>query len=170
MRVKDTTVSDWLLWARHFGEIISYRVGKGDRRRIRVRVTPGVTRDGSPFRPKEGILDIFGHTADDVVPAELMFTAREALAFGMGCAAGRAAALMEREEDWQRDREAEWTPAARTEFARRREEARAQDRRDRERGESEREAERLRRVAAYRRRKEAEARALESGKGALPPA
>src|SRR4051812_23991071 len=97
-RVTDSMVGDWLIWARNFGEIVAYNDGrgpykyarKGESRRFRIRLTPGVTRDGTPFRPKEGILDIFGHGPENVVPSELMLTAREALVFGMGCAAGRA--------------------------------------------------------------------------------
>src|SRR4051794_28337323 len=99
-RVTDDMVSHWLIWARNFREIVNYSTGgrydierrRGTARRFRIRLTPGITANGGPFRAKEGIVDILGHDANDVVPHELMLTAREALIFGYGCAVGRAAA------------------------------------------------------------------------------
>lgn len=169
MRVTDAMVEHWLVWARNFGEVVAYSTGRGPYvrrsgpRRFRIRLTPGITANGDPFRPKQGILDILGHTEEDVVPAELMLTAREALVFGMGCAAGRAAALMGREAEWQRDREAAWTPAEREAFAARREQAREANRADLDRERDEWDAERQRRVDAHRRRKAGGPQALEGG-------
>lgn len=160
MRVTDAMVEHWLVWARNFGEIVAWRTGRDGRvegrrsaRRFRVRLTPGITYNGDPFRPKEGILDIFGHAPEDVVPAELMLTAREALVFGMGCAVGRAAALAGPEKDWQRERQAEWA-TERENFIRRREEARERNRADLDREAAERAEERQRRMEEYRRRRE----------------
>lgn len=152
-RVTDVMVSDWLVWARNFGEVVAYRVGRGGARRVRVRVPPGVTCDGAPFRPKQGVFDFVGHAPDDVVPSELMLTAREAIVFGMGCAVGRAAAFVGAEHEWQRERAEEWTPEVREEFVRWREDVREADRLDLEREAVEREAERQRRMAEHRRRK-----------------
>jgi hypothetical protein len=162
MRVRDDTASDWLVWARNFGEVVAWRIGRGGPRRVRVRVPPGITRDGMPFRPKRAILDFMGHGPDDVVPAEMMLTVREAIVFGMGCAVGRTAALMEPADDWQRDRAEQWTAELRAQFVQRREDAREADRLDGERERAEREAERLRRAAEYRRRK-AGTRQIEGG-------
>lgn len=149
-RVTDEMVRSWLVWARNFEEVVAYRIGKGDRRRFRVRVPPGVTKNGHPFREKGGMLDIMGHAVEDVVPTELMFTAREALAFGMGCAAGRAAALAGSDREWL----PEWPQEDRAAFVHCREEARAADAADVERERAERVAERERRGAEYRRRRE----------------
>lgn len=159
-RVTDDMVRHWLDWARNFGEVVAYRVGSGSARRFRVRVPPGITNDGSPFRLRQGLFDITGHDENDVVPAELMLTAREALVFGMGCAVGRTAALMEAEKDWQRARQEEWSPELRTEFARLRQEARDANRAELDQEAAEHEEERQRRIAEYRRRKEAETNAL----------
>lgn len=162
MRVTDEMVRGWLAWARNFGEVVSYRAGSGSGRRFRVRVTPGITINGDPFRPKEGILDLTGHDAGDVVPAELMLTAREALLFGMGCAVGRTAALADREHEWQRQREEAWTPAERAAFVERRQAVRASDQEELARDAAEREAERQRRSAEHRRRRDG-VRQLEGG-------
>jgi hypothetical protein len=168
-RVTDSMVTDWLIWARNFGEIVAYSTGKGpykyakkgESRRFRIRLTPGVTKDGTPFRPKGGILDIFGHTPEDVVPSEMMLTAREALVFGMGCAAGRAAALsgVAAESAWQRENW--WTPEQQAEFKARREEAREEVIAEQEREHAEWEAERQAGIAAYRARKEVAQRGTE---------
>lgn len=169
-RVTDRMVEHWLIWARNFGEIVAYNSGrgpykyaKGESRRFRIRLTPGVTSDGSPFRPKQGLLDILGHDADDVVPSELMLTAREALLFGMGCAAGRAAALAGVDKAWQRTNQEKWTPEVQAAFKALREEAREANKQDFQRDRDEWEAERQRNIAEYRRRREAESRILESG-------
>lgn len=159
MRVTDEMVGRWLVWTRNYGEVVSYRTGSGRGRRFRVRVAPGVTRNGQPFRPKQAILDLLGHEPADVVPTELMLTAREALVFAMGCAAGRAAALAGHSESWAE----EWPPEAREAFVAWREEAIKADREESERERAEREAERLRAVAEYRRRKGAASRTLEGG-------
>lgn len=153
-RVTDEMVLHWLAWARNFGEVVSWRVGSGAGRRFRIRVTPGITANGDPYRAKEGLLDLLGHEEKDVVPVELMLTAREALLFGMGCAAGRAAAMAGREHEWQRAREEAWTPAEREAFEQRRRAVRDADREEGERERAEHEAERLRRVEEYRRRRE----------------
>lgn len=160
MRVTDEMIRHWLIWARNFEEIVAYHVGSGKARRFRVRLTPGVTCDGTPFRLREGILDITGHDDKDVVPHELMFTAREALAFGMGCAVGRTTALVGHDADhgWIHDRENDWTPREREAFAARRQEARVRNEADLERERTEHEAERQQRIAEYRRRKAQEER------------
>lgn len=150
-RVTDDMVRTWLAWARNFGEVVAWRVGSGSGRRFRVRLPAGITKDGAPFRPREGFLDITGHDGADVVPAELMLTAREALIFGMGCAVGRTAALAGECPAWRAE---DWTPAERAAFVERREEARAADRADLEREALEREEARLRRAEAFRRRRE----------------
>lgn len=168
-RVTDSMVEHWLIWARNFGEIIGWNNGKGElwsapvkgSRRWRVRLTPGVTADGQPFRAKEGLFDILGHTPEDAVPNELMLTSREALVFGMGCAAGRAAALAGPENDWQRDRIQVWEAGAAELFRRQRKAAREANREEAERERAEWEADRQRRVAEYKARKEAEARGTE---------
>lgn len=149
MRVTDDMVRGWLTWARNFEEVVSFRIGKGAARRFKVRVPAGITRDGHPFRPKEGMLDITGHDAGDVVPAELMFTAREAMAFAMGCATGRAAALAGKRQEWC----PAWSPAERAVFEERRQEARAAHDEEMAAEAAEREAERQRRIADYKRRK-----------------
>jgi hypothetical protein len=163
-RVTDTTITDWLVWARNFGEVVAYRVGSGRARRFRVRVTPGITRNGAPLRPKGGLLDFFGHTEEDVVPAELMLTAREALVFAYGCAVGRAAALADGEqEEWRVAMEEAWTPEARAAFHNRREAAREADVEERDREVAEQEERRQQRIAEHRRRKAAAARVLDEG-------
>lgn len=149
MRVTDEMVRGWLVWARNYGEVVAYAVGSGAARRFRVRLPAGITANGQPFRPREGLFDITGHDVGDVVPSELMLTAREALVFGYGCAVGRTAALAGERPEWCDG----WTPEARAEFEGRREEARAANAADLEREAAEREAERLRRVAEYRRRR-----------------
>jgi hypothetical protein len=164
-------VEHWLLWARHFGEIIGWDNGKGElwstpvkgSRRWRVRLTPGVTADGQPFRAQEGFLDILGHKPEDVVPNELMLTSREALVFGMGCAVGRASARLDPENDWQRDRIQVWEAGAAELFRRRREEAREANREERDRERAEWEADRQRNIAEHKRKKEAASRVLEGG-------
>lgn len=168
-RVTDAMVEHWLIWARNFGEIISYNSGRGpyryvrgQSRRFRVRVTPGITANGAPFRLKEGIFDILGHASEDVVPSELMLTAREALVFGMGCAVGRAAALVP-EGDWQRGREQEWTPALRDAFRQLREEARRSHQADLDREAEERRAERERRREAAQRQRQLEQKMTDDG-------
>lgn len=160
MRVTDEMVRGWLAWARNYEEVIAYRVGSGAGRRFRVRVTPGVTRDGAPYRPKQGMLDILGHNAEDVVPAELMLTARETLVFAMGCATGRASALA----GAKRWHEEDWTPEEQAAFAGRREDVREADREELEREAAEREEARQQRMAAHRRRRDG-ARALSGGEG-----
>lgn len=158
-RVTDEMVRSWLLWARNFGEIVAYHIGDGNRRRFRVRLPAGITSNGDPFRKREGILDITGHGAGDVVPPELLFTAREALAFGFGCAVGRTAALAGERPGWCDG----WTPEARAEFALRREAARAEDQAAKDREAAGREAERQRRMEAYRRRKGGGVRQIAGG-------
>lgn len=168
-RVTDRVVEHWLIWARNFGEIIGWNNGKGELwsppvkgpRRWRVRLTPGVTADGQPFRAKEGLLDILGHSPGDVVPSELMLTSREALVFGMGCAVGRAAARIGPENDWQRDRIQVWEAGATELFRRRREVAREANREEFERERAEWEADRQRRMAERKARREAEQRGTE---------
>jgi hypothetical protein len=149
-RVTDEMVRVWLTWARNAGEVAGFRIGKGKARRFKVRVPAGVTCNGQPFRPKDGMFDILGHTAEDVVPGELMFTAREALAFGMGCATGRAAALAGQHHDWLTE---DWTPEQRAAFEERREAAKAEHAAELDAERAEREAERQRRIADYKRRK-----------------
>lgn len=149
-RVTDEMVRSWFAWAQNFGEVVGCRIGDGAGRRFRVRLPAGVTRNGAPFRPRVGMLDITGHSEDDVVPAELLFTAREALAFAYGCAAARAAALGGGPPEWA---VAEWTSEARETFDRRRELACEEDQAERLREMAEREAERQRRIADYRRRR-----------------
>lgn len=150
MRVTDETVRTWLTWARNFEEVVAYRIGTGKARRFRVRVPPGVTCNGHPFREKQGMLDITGHAPEDVVPPELMFTAREALAFAMGCATARAAAFAGSERTWL----PEWPEEDRAVFVRCREEAREANAAELAAESAEFEADRQRRVAEYRRRKE----------------
>jgi hypothetical protein len=154
VRVRDALVQPWLTWARNFGEVVAWQTTPGAGRRFRVRVTPGITHDGMPYRPKGGILDLRGHGPEDVVPAELMLTAREALVFGMGCAVGRTAALVG-EHAWQEVRREEWTVAERAEFRRRRDDARREEEAYREREAAEHEAARLRWVEEHRRRRAA---------------
>lgn len=160
MRVTDSMVSDWLIWARNFGEVAAYKVGKGsNRRRVRVRLTPGITRNGRPFRPREGLFDLLGHEIADVVPAELMLTAREALVFGYGCAVGRAAALAGVGPEWREDG---WSVEDRRVFEERLKDARRADREEFEAELREHEEERQRRVAEYRRRREEQAQIEET--------
>lgn len=158
-RVTDEMVRSWLVWTRNFGEIVAFHVGEGAGRRFRVRLPAGVTSNGDPFRQRGGILDITGHGVDDVVPSELLFTAREALAFGFGCAVGRTAALASERPKWCEG----WTPEARAEFERRREAAREEDQAAKDREAAEREAERQRRMADYRRRKGGGVRQIAGG-------
>jgi hypothetical protein len=159
MRVTDEMVEKWLVWARNFGEVVAYRVGSGQARRFRVRLPAGITRDGAPCRPRQGMLDILGHETGDVVPTELMLTAREALVFAYGCAAGRAARLAGDCPMWFEP----WSPEAREQFEANRQEVVEANLADLEREAAAREAARLRRMAEHRRRREGTAQITEGG-------
>lgn len=81
MRVTDEMVRSWLVWGRNYGEIVSFEIVSDRGRKWRITL-PAVVLTASGMQP--------GFIERDLVPTELMFTSREALAFGMGLAAAGA--------------------------------------------------------------------------------
>lgn len=78
MRVNEDTVERYLIWARNYGEIASFKRIADAGRKWQIRLFDGVTVTASGAEP--------GLVEHEVVPDELVFTSREALAFGMGLA------------------------------------------------------------------------------------
>jgi hypothetical protein len=77
-RVTDDMVTGFLVWARNYGEIESYRQVADSGRKWRIRLPmgePPVTASGR-----------HAWTEDRIVPTEFVLTSREALAFGYGVA------------------------------------------------------------------------------------
>ncbi|MCA1571008.1 MAG: hypothetical protein LC798_11945 [Chloroflexi bacterium] len=114
-RVTDEIVHRFLVWARNYEEIESFRKIAPSGRCWRIRIRPGVRADGMD----RSVLDDILGDDDRVVPTEIVLTSREALVFGYGCAVAGAS---RHRDDWtQEDWEAQ---AAKRREAREREEAR----------------------------------------------
>lgn len=81
-RVTDEMVMSVLGWARNYEEIESYKSLPQPGRRWRVEIP-------QPLIVGSGLLLGWGNAKpQDVVPKVNVFTSREAVAFGYGCAAG----------------------------------------------------------------------------------
>jgi hypothetical protein len=80
LRVTDDAVDHWLVWARNYGEIESYKKIAERGRKWLVKMPEGVTITASGME--------LGFLERNLVPDEIVLTNREALVFGMGLAAG----------------------------------------------------------------------------------
>jgi hypothetical protein len=81
-RVTDDLVHGYLVWGRNYGEIESFSRVADRGRKWLVKLPAGATVTPSNMEP--------GFLEQRLVPDELMFTSREALAFGMGLAVAGA--------------------------------------------------------------------------------
>lgn len=92
MRVTDEMVRGVLTWARNYGEIEAFEAVAPRGRRWKVTLPAALTIGAGA--------SLGLRRSQDVVPSVLVFTSREAVAFGYGCAAGgvhdRAAFARER--------------------------------------------------------------------------
>lgn len=94
-RISDDEVRRCLTWARNYGEIESFKMVRPSGRKWLVRTTEQTTISGQ----------VLGWTERHAVPSELVFTSREALAFGYGLAIagayhGGRQAFAAREWNW----------------------------------------------------------------------
>lgn len=83
-RVRDDTIRSFLTWARNYEEIAWFeRVDDVGPRCWRIVLMPGEPIFSHPNPIWPGLAE-----QDEIVPAEMMLTAREALVFGYGLAVG----------------------------------------------------------------------------------
>lgn len=94
MRVTDEMVKRYLIWARNYGEIQSFSIAADSGRKWLIKLPEGATVTASGMEP--------GWIERSIVPDELMFTSREALAFGMGLAlaGSRSEPRLAAQEKW----------------------------------------------------------------------
>lgn len=89
MRATDEMVRDALIWARNYEEIESYRLVATRGRKWEVKLPSALVLGAGFFRGRP----------QDEVPAVLVPTNREALAFAYGCAAGGERGPRQRKRD-----------------------------------------------------------------------
>lgn len=80
MRATDEMVRSFLQWARNYGEITNYELIASRGRKWKITLPAIATKTGAPSD------DLTNFGASAIVPATLVMTNREAIAFGYGLA------------------------------------------------------------------------------------